>query len=640
MVQVAAARPLGKSARVPHVLLRMVAALLVLIIFLVDTLSTMDGAVAVLYVVAVLLVAQTGRRSDIHCVAAAALTLTLVSYLASHGIDHVGAQTVRAVVSLAAVVITALLALRSQRSFDALSEQAMLLDLSHDMIFTRDRDGRILFWNRSAVETYGWPVREAVGQFADALLATRYLQPREDIEARLLSSGRWEGVLEQTTHDGRVLRLESRWVLQRDKAGRPRQVLETHTDVTERQAAHAALVRSERRYRRMFDATRIGVVQQDWGAVLQALAARGLGEASVLADALERHPELLAELREQIRVESVNPAFETMAELAPGEPVPGVSALLAPSDASFGPSLLAFVSGAAFFEGETELLRRDGRRVPVLFTITFPADSDHQGSVLVFVVDITERKQAQNAMLAAQAELAHATRVATLGEMTASIAHEVNQPLMAVVTNGEAGMRWLRRPQPDLGEVAAAIGRIIDEGRRAGEIVKRVRDFLSKTPAARQALDVAVLMANAVALVRHEFVRAGVEVSISVDEAVPCICGDRIQLEQILVNLMLNASQAMCGQATPRRIRLEALAAEPAVVHIRVADTGPGIAPQDLQQLFQPFYTTRAGGMGMGLAICRTTAEAHGGCLTVDSELGRGSVFQLTLHADWKLESP
>ncbi len=619
------------AERLQHLVLRVVAALLVLVIFLVDTMTTLEGAVAVLYVVAVMLVARTTRRGDIIAVAVGGIALTLFAYLDTHGMRHVGAQTFRAAVSLAAIAISAVLALENQRSVQALRSQAMLLDLSHDMIFTRSRDGRILFWNRGAAEVYGWSAEEAVGRSADELLQTRYAQPRGEVEAVLVAEGRWEGTLVQTTRAGRELTLESRWALQRDAAGRVLQVLETHTDVTERQAAHAALVQSERRYRRMFDATRVGVVQQDWRPIQAALTAHGLTDPAALSAYLAGHPGFAAQARALARIETANPAFAAIAGRDDGQMPLSLAELLDKADDTFIPSLLAFVAGEPFFEGETDLLRGDGQRVPVLFTITFPTAGDREGSVLVFVVDVTERKQAQDAMLAAQAELAHAMRVATLGELTASIAHEVNQPLMAVVTNGEAGMRWLRRDTPDLHEVETAIARIIAEGRRAGEIVRRVRDFLSKAPAPRQSLQAGTLLADAVELVRHEFTREEVDVRISVADDLPALHGDRVQLEQILVNLLVNACQALAGQPGLRQVRLRASHGDAATLSIHVADTGPGIAADDLPRLFDPFYTTKPQGMGMGLAICRSTAEAHGGTLTVDSAPGQGTVFHLTL---------
>ena len=266
----------------------------------------------------------------------------------------------------------------------------------------------------------------------------------------------------------------------------------------------------------------------------------------------------------------------------------------------------------------------------MLFAIAFPAAEEAGANVLVFVIDNTERKQAQNAVLEAQSELAHAARAATLGELTASIAHEVNQPLMAVVTSGEAGMRWLKRSTPDLQEVEAALQRIIAEGRRASDIVKNIRSFLKKAPARKELLDIGAVMVEASQLVEHELARARVDLRIRIAPDLPPLKGDRIQLQQVLVNLMVNAGQAMARQAGPRILSVAARSIDGACVDITVSDTGPGLAPEGQARVFDPFYTTKPEGMGMGLAICRTTAEAHDGKLSVESS-AEGATFRLSL---------
>jgi PAS domain S-box-containing protein len=613
------------------VALRLGAALLALAILLIDMFSTVEGAVAVLYVVVVLLAGRTGRRIDIPVAAVAAFLLTLAAYVESHGFNHVGAQTVRALVSLAAIGITAVLAWQNLRATNRLAGQAQLLNLSHDMIFVRDESDVITFWNRGAEEVYGWSAREAVGRVADELLCTRYPERRDVIEAALRDMGRWDGTLEQRTKAGGTLVVNSRWALRTDHLGRPAGVMETHTDVTDRNAAHAALVASERRFRRMFDESRIGVVQEDWRALRAEMVASGLMDAEALTAHLARHPAFVVQARHLVKVEDVNPAFRAMLGHDPAIGPGSVDDVLSEHDRSFAGVLIAYARGDAFHEGETDMVHADGRRVPALFTITFPPADDVDGSVLVFVVDNTERKQAQDAVMAAQAELAHAARVATLGELTASIAHEVNQPLMAVVTSGEAGMRWLRRPVADLQEVEAAIGRIISEGRRASEIVKRIRDFLRKAPPQPQALCVGTIIEEAARLVQHDLAREAVDLQLDIEAGLPRVTGDRIQLQQVLVNLVVNASQAMAGQTEPRVLTIHAARTEPDSVRITVCDTGPGIAPADLARLFEPFFTTKQHGMGMGLAICRTTVEAHGGSLYADNMPDRGARFCVTL---------
>ncbi|WP_245266301.1 ATP-binding protein [Bradyrhizobium sp. WSM1743] len=611
--------------------LRLWSAVLALAVFMVDVLTPLEGAVAVLYVVAILLAARTNRRTDIIVAAIGCAALTITAYLLSHDLEPIASPALRALVSLAAIAITTLLALQNHAATNRLAAQARLLNLSHDMIFVRDRAGVINFWNKAAEQTYGWSADEALGQLADRLLRTSYPDRREVIEASLLDTGRWEGRVEQRTKAGATLAVDARWALQRDQLGKPVGVLETHTDVTDRVAAHNALVQSEQRYRRMFDASRIGVVEEDWSGLRTALDSLPTGGAD-LRDYLARHPDFIRDARGLARIIDVNPALQKMAAASSSAAfIQNVDKLLGENDRSFLDALVAFAEGDRFHEGETELVRLNGRKVPVLFTITFPPQSDEDHNVLIFVVDITERRQAQDALLAAQAELAHAARLATLGELSASIAHEVNQPLAAIVTSGEAGLRWLRRDVPDLKEVTTTIGHVVAQGRRASEIVTRIRTFLKKAPPQRDILQVGEIIEEATALVARELAKDEVALTVESQHGLPPIRGDRVQLQQVLVNLLINAGQAMSGQPGSRTITLRAGSENSEALAITVQDSGPGIQPDDLPRLFDPFFTTKDGGMGMGLAICRTTVEAHGGRLSVASTPGSGTTFHLTL---------
>ncbi|WP_287306027.1 ATP-binding protein [Mesorhizobium sp.] len=579
----------------------------------------------------VLVAARTLRRVDVLVAAAGTIVLTLLAYAISHGLEDFGSPALRATVSLAAIAIATVLALQSQAATATLAAQARLLNLSHDMIFVRDIRGVITFWNDAAAEVYGWSADEAIGRVADELLGTKYPADRAVVEAALLKNGRWEGLLEQRTRTGARLVLDSRWAMQRDRFGNNVGVLETHTDITERQAAHAALVRSERRYRRMFDSSRIGVIEEDWSAVRTELA--NLAEAGTsISDHLAANPDFYARARRLIKILDVNAALLSMVSAHDRmQLLTTLDDVLGAADTTFAGALVAFARGDAFYEGETEMVSSDGKSFPVLFTITFPSSPDDGGKALVYVMDITERKRAQDAIQQAQAELAHAARVATLGELTASIAHEVSQPLMAVVTNGEAGMRWLRREPPEFNEVEIALGRVVAEGRRASDIVKRIRAFLMKAPSHRDELALSALLEDAAALVQRELAKVNVQLKIELQPHLPNIRGDRVQLQQVLVNLMINAAHAMAGQRGARMQFITAAKTEVNDIEIIVRDTGPGIPHEHLQRLFEPFFTTKPDGMGMGLAICKTTVEAHGGRMTVESLPGQGATFRVTL---------
>ncbi|PPQ21284.1 PAS domain-containing sensor histidine kinase [Bradyrhizobium sp. AC87j1] len=611
--------------------LRFWSAALAVAVFLVDVLTPLEGAVAVLYVVAILLAARTNRRHDLLVAAAGCAALTIAAYLLSHGLQSIASPALRALVSLAAVAITTVLALQNHTATNRLAAQARLLNLSHDMIFVRNRANVITFWNKAAEQTYGWSADEALGKIADELLQTTYPDRRDVIEAGLIDTGRWEGRVQQRTKGGAAITVDTRWALQHNHLRKPVAVLETHTDVTERMMAHGALVESERRYRRMFDASRIGVAEEDWSDLRKALTALNLDGAG-LRDHLSRHPDFFWQVRPLAKITNVNPALQKMVGASSSSVfIANIDKLLDRSDRKFVGALVAFAEGEPFYEGETELIRLDGRKIPVLFTISFPAGPDGDRNVLAFVVDITERRQAQDALLAAQADLAHAARVATLGEISASIAHEVNQPLAAIVTSGEAGLRWLRREVPDLREVATTINHVVAQGRRAGEVVARIRTFLKKAPPQQDMLQIGDIIEEATSLVARELAKDDVALTVEIEAGLPPIRGDRIQLQQVLVNLLINAGQAMSGQSGSRVVTLRASIAQAENLAVTVQDSGPGIRPDDLPRLFDPFFTTKNGGMGMGLAISRTTVEAHGGQLSAESIPGSGATFRLTL---------
>ncbi|GJD47429.1 Adaptive-response sensory-kinase SasA [Methylobacterium crusticola] len=623
------------AARTPDRRPAQAAAILIALgVFLVDTLTPLEGAVAVLYVVVVLIAARAFSRRGVILAAGLCLALTATAYLASHGPAAFGSPLLRCFVSLAAVGITTALALRHKADAAVLAEQARLLDLTHDAVFVRDARGAITFWNRGAEEFYGWPAAEVMGCVAHDLLRTVLPAERDAIMAELLRTGRWEGELVQTVGAGRTVVVESRWALQRDAGGAALAVLETNTDVTERKRTFAALVESERRYRSIFDNTRVSILQQDWSGAKAALdALRAAGVRDVAAH-LAGDPDLAARLRRSVRVVDVNAVTLRLFGAPDRHALTGsLDALLQEGDQTFPKALAALADGEAFFEGETLVRTLDRGTVPVLFGIGFPADPAGLDCVLVHAIDITERRQAQEALLGVQAELAHAARVSTLGELTATLAHEINQPLAAVVTNGEAALRWMRREVPDLDEVGAAVTRVVANGNRAGAIVARIRGFLTKAPPRPEWLDLPEMIGEAAQLLERELARHDVTLRLSLAAGLPPVKGDRVQLQQVVINLMLNGIQAMTAvRERPRVLSVQAAGQEDAQVRVDVIDSGDGLDPEAAERVFQPFFTTKRDGMGMGLAICRSTVEAHGGRLWV-SDAGPGAAFHFTLPA-------
>ncbi len=246
--------------------------------------------------------------------------------------------------------------------------------------------------------------------------------------------------------------------------------------------------------------------------------------------------------------------------------------------------------------------------------------------------EMADRRRAQDVLRAAQAQLAHVTRVMTMGELVASIAHEINQPLTGVVTNAEACLHWLDGDPPDLDEARGALRRIVRDGNRAGGVIARLRGLLKQADPQMALLDLHAVIRDAVELLQSEAQSQGVALRFEPAAELPPITGDRVQLEQVILNLMLNGIEAMRETEPSRRVlTIATQRCAPDRVRVVVEDAGVGIAPADLGRVFDAFFTTKADGLGMGLSISRSIVEAHGGRLSAASAPGRGATFQLEL---------
>ena len=295
---------------------------------------------------------------------------------------------------------------------------------------------------------------------------------------------------------------------------------------------------------------------------------------------------------------------------------------------------MAAVSGAPSFSRETRLRTLGGREFDAHFTACFPPESVAYGKLLIGVIDISERVRAQRQLHDLQAEFAHAARVSMLGELTASIAHEVNQPLAAIATNASAGMRWLSRPQPDLDELRSINTRVVADAQRAAAIIARVRDMAMRRAPEVQALSINTVVEEALLFLRHESQGKGVAMELELSPDLPGVLADRTQLQQVVVNLAANAIQAMAAAEGPREVRVRTGPDGEGRVAVRMSDTGPGVSPENLPRLFDSFFTTKAQGMGMGLAICRSIIESHGGTISARNNAdGPGACFAFTLPA-------
>jgi signal transduction histidine kinase len=243
-----------------------------------------------------------------------------------------------------------------------------------------------------------------------------------------------------------------------------------------------------------------------------------------------------------------------------------------------------------------------------------------------------ELVRASEALREAQSQLLHVHRVTTMGELSASIAHEVMQPITAAVTNAGAALRWLHAEPPDLEEIGQALGRVVKDGKRAADFIGRIRALIKKAPPRKEALEINEPVLEVIALTRGEAAKNGVSVQTQLAERLPLIQGDRVQLEQVMLNLIANAVQAMSDVSEGSRgLLISTGKVASGEVLVAVQDSGTGLNPEDSERLFDAFYTTKAGGMGMGLSICRSIVEAHGGRIWASSNAGPGATVQFTL---------
>jgi C4-dicarboxylate-specific signal transduction histidine kinase len=276
--------------------------------------------------------------------------------------------------------------------------------------------------------------------------------------------------------------------------------------------------------------------------------------------------------------------------------------------------------------------------VPVLVGgAAFEEESDEG---VAFVLDLTDRKRAEWAARESerryslvQMELAHANRVATMGHLSASIAHEINQPLGAVLSYANAASHWLDAQPPNLEEVRRDLGFIVESGVRASEVINRIRALVKKAPPRKDRLEINEAILQVIALAKSEITNNHVSVQTQLAETLPAIQGDRVQLQQVILNLLINAIEAMSGMSEGRELLISTAETDPEGMLVAVRDSGPGFAPESVDRLFESFYSTKPGGLGLGLSICRSIIEAHGGQMSATTNVPQGAVFQFTIPA-------
>lgn len=499
-----------------------------------------------------------------------------------------------------------------KKAEEALRTQANLLMQSFDAIIVWRLDGNIEWWNAGAEKLYGFTAAEAVGQETHTLLSTVFPRSWAHVRHELVTNGAWEGELRHHTRDGREVVVSARKQLVRDSSGIER-VLETNRDITEKKQAEAALRQSEERYRLLHETMRDAFVQT-------AMDGRILDCNDAFCDMLGYSEEELGSLRYQ----DLTPERWHVLDAAK-------------------------VNGMVLPRGysdvyEKEYRRKDGTLIPVELRVMLSRDGQGRPETMWAIVrDLSERKHYEEHLRSMRDQLAHVGRLSELAQVSAGIAHELNQPLAAMMNYSNVAKRLIAtRDVVHLERAHDAIAKAAEQAERAGLIIRRMRGFIEKRESNRAIESVNAIVEEAVAVGLLGTQGDGITTKLDLGEALPPVYADRLQLQQVVVNLVRNAVEAM-AQTSRRELSLSTELNGRNEVVISVRDSGPGLSKEEADRVFMPFFTTKPGGMGIGLVISQSIAEAHGGRLTVASIPGHGAEFRLHLppaEADTGSEEP
>lgn len=408
-----------------------------------------------------------------------------------------------------------------------------------------------------------------------------------------------------------------------------RQLQELNETLEQRVEARTAdLIKTEARYAGLFDVSNMTFAEMDFKAtepLLDELREKGVTDLSAY---LGEHPDEFAHMLSLIRTTRVNEAlahlmgYESVAELVANPPA---------QNADDGPAVLLrqlemYFNGINHIDGRTVLVGKGGLEIPVYFMVNRLAEGIHLSSH----INLTEQERIAEMRGAAQEELARANRIATVGAFSASIAHELNQPIASMVMDAQTGLRYLQRETPDLPAAERILQRLTRTVQRVANIVQNTRDAIQSGQREMAQIDLREMVEETAELLERELRRSDVSFRLKGSKTPPPVTGDPVQLQQVLVNLMTNAAEAMREIDGPRSITVTMATLEDQV-EVTVADSGPGIPEENLEKLFQPFFTTKAEGVGMGLQICRTAIEGMGGQLTVRNLEKGGAAFTFTL---------
>lgn len=495
-------------------------------------------------------------------------------------------------------------------------------------VITYNPDGTVRSWNPASAILYGWPESATVGHRLDQHAPAEWLPWHE-----LSAADDWRGVVQRRRMDGRMIEVAVRLVTRRSREGAISDLVEfgpipsPAAPLFDAEVAHA---QREDRFKGLLEHMPIALWQVDAssaGQVFEALRAQGVTDmAAYLAD----HPALVEFACDTVMVSKVNRAA---VHLLDGE---SETQFLKPVRYIFEATPQAAVrvmnahyAGARNHVEELKVKTFDGRILDVLFLVTYPRPPEDLTTTFITMIDISDQLRAEAELRQLQADFVHAARISTLGEMVASIAHEVKQPLAAIVTNGGAGLRWLAGGSVD--RAAARIERIISSAEQANEIIQRIQGMAAKREPVWSDLDMNEVLDEALQFVGHESLEKQIRIVTELDRTIPLVRGDRVQLQQVLVNLLVNSFHAIDANQSRERIVWVRTYCEDDWIEVAVSDTGLGIPTDNLDQIFNGFFTTKDSGMGIGLTICQSIVASHGGSIEAANLPAGGAIVRFRL---------
>lgn len=509
-----------------------------------------------------------------------------------------------------------------------------LAELCSESVIVFGLDGEIRAWNGRAADLYGIAAEHAIGRHIDILAAPGH-PPHDHAHEILGRTGRWSGQLRRITAGLRERVVHSRWTRHADAAGTIDGTIEFSSLVSQDEA-YARFTASEERYRELFMRAPVALMLADGrgiGRLVRELRAAGITNP---AEYVEANPGYVDQALDIVAVAEVNDHATTLFGASSAKELVGpVRALWLDSPDTFRRALIARFEGVPYFAEETRMRTRDGRTIDILFSLAFPSPDTFLGASLMGMLDITDRRNAETQLQKLQSEFAHGARISMLGELTASVAHELTQPLGAISANGQAALRWLDKPVPNLVRATDRIGRIVTDAHRAAQIIQRIRGMANNVAAERRPLDMSDVAREVMLFLRHDLAEKRVMVTTDFAVGLPSIMCDRIQIQQVIVNLIINSMQAMnSSSGHERSVHLRTYVDDAGRVAFSIRDTGPGVDAAHMDVVFTGFFTTKSDGMGMGLTICQSIIAAHGGEIGVSNMPDGGACFHFAIPSD------